>query len=91
MAAVTMEDLIKPRIKLSEKKLLLISKGLSVFFGIVCVAMAGLASLMGHMMQAVSIIGGVTGGPLLGLFSLGVLCPFVNSKGSQNLAKISPW
>uniref|UniRef100_A0A3P9CP42 Solute carrier family 5 member 8 n=1 Tax=Maylandia zebra TaxID=106582 RepID=A0A3P9CP42_9CICH len=81
MAAVTMEDLIKPRIKLSEKKLLLISKGLSVFFGIVCVAMAGLASLMGHMMQAVSIIGGVTGGPLLGLFSLGVLCPFVNSKG----------
>uniref|UniRef100_A0A3P9CQ21 Solute carrier family 5 member 8 n=1 Tax=Maylandia zebra TaxID=106582 RepID=A0A3P9CQ21_9CICH len=28
MAAVTMEDLIKPRIKLSEKKLLLISKGL---------------------------------------------------------------
>uniref|UniRef100_A0A3P9CQ02 Solute carrier family 5 member 8 n=1 Tax=Maylandia zebra TaxID=106582 RepID=A0A3P9CQ02_9CICH len=81
MAAVTTEDLIKPRIKLSEKKLLLISKGLSVFFGIVCVAMAGLASLMGHMMQAVSIIGGVTGGPLLGLFSLGVLCPFVNSKG----------
>ncbi|XP_076731880.1 sodium-coupled monocarboxylate transporter 1-like [Maylandia zebra] len=81
MAAVTMEDLIKPRIKLSEKKLLLISKGLSVFFGIVCVAMAGLASLMGHMMQAVSIIWGVTGGPLLGLFSLGVLCPFVNSKG----------
>uniref|UniRef100_A0A669BVE5 Solute carrier family 5 member 8 n=1 Tax=Oreochromis niloticus TaxID=8128 RepID=A0A669BVE5_ORENI len=51
MAAVTMEDLIKPRIKLSEKKLLLISKGLSLFFGIVCVAMAGLASLMGHMMQ----------------------------------------
>uniref|UniRef100_A0AAX7VJJ3 Solute carrier family 5 member 8 n=1 Tax=Astatotilapia calliptera TaxID=8154 RepID=A0AAX7VJJ3_ASTCA len=51
MAAVTTEDLIKPRIKLSEKKLLLISKGLSVFFGIVCVAMAGLASLMGHMMQ----------------------------------------
>ncbi|CAI5635659.1 unnamed protein product [Oreochromis niloticus] len=81
MAAVTMEDLIKPRIKLSEKKLLLISKGLSLFFGIVCVAMAGLASLMGHMMQAVSIIGGVCGGPLLGLFSLGVLCPFVNSKG----------
>uniref|UniRef100_A0A3P8P3R2 Solute carrier family 5 member 8 n=1 Tax=Astatotilapia calliptera TaxID=8154 RepID=A0A3P8P3R2_ASTCA len=81
MAAVTMEDLIKPRIKLSEKKLLLISKGLSLFFGIVCVAMAGLASLMGHMMQAVSIIWGVTGGPLLGLFSLGVLCPFVNSKG----------
>uniref|UniRef100_A0A3P9CQ42 Solute carrier family 5 member 8 n=1 Tax=Maylandia zebra TaxID=106582 RepID=A0A3P9CQ42_9CICH len=81
MAAVTMEDLIKPRIKLSEKKLLLISKGLSVFFGIVCVAMAGLASLMGHMMQAVSIIWGVTGGPLLGLFSLGVLCPFVNSIG----------
>uniref|UniRef100_A0A3Q0RJ45 Solute carrier family 5 member 8 n=1 Tax=Amphilophus citrinellus TaxID=61819 RepID=A0A3Q0RJ45_AMPCI len=51
LAAVTVEDLIKPCTNLSEKKLLLISKGLSLFFGVVCIAMAGLASLMGHMMQ----------------------------------------
>ncbi|XP_030575874.1 sodium-coupled monocarboxylate transporter 1-like [Archocentrus centrarchus] len=81
LAAVTVEDLIKPCTNLSEKKLLLISKGLSLFFGVVCIAMAGLASLMGHMMQAASVILGLSGGPLLGLFSLGVLCPFANSKG----------
>uniref|UniRef100_A0A8C6KRQ5 Solute carrier family 5 member 8 n=2 Tax=Nothobranchius furzeri TaxID=105023 RepID=A0A8C6KRQ5_NOTFU len=28
-----------------------------------------------------AVIGSVTGGPLLGLFSLGMLCPFANSKG----------
>ncbi|XP_041834065.1 sodium-coupled monocarboxylate transporter 1-like [Melanotaenia boesemani] len=81
LAAVTVEDLIKPFTKISEKHLLFISKGLSLFYGIACLAMAGLATIMGEMMQAATVIGGVTGGPLLGLFSLGILCPFANSKG----------
>uniref|UniRef100_A0A3P9CQ57 Solute carrier family 5 member 8 n=1 Tax=Maylandia zebra TaxID=106582 RepID=A0A3P9CQ57_9CICH len=46
MAAVTTEDLIKPL-----SCCLFITQTACVFFGIVCVAMAGLASLMGHMMQ----------------------------------------
>uniref|UniRef100_A0A669CLL6 Solute carrier family 5 member 8 n=1 Tax=Oreochromis niloticus TaxID=8128 RepID=A0A669CLL6_ORENI len=62
MAAVTMEDLIKPLICC----LFIIYSGEKEY-------------LVSH--QLLSIIGGVCGGPLLGLFSLGVLCPFVNSKG----------
>uniref|UniRef100_A0A3Q0RJ60 Solute carrier family 5 member 8 n=1 Tax=Amphilophus citrinellus TaxID=61819 RepID=A0A3Q0RJ60_AMPCI len=71
LAAVTVEDLIKPCTNLSEKKLLLISKGL-MFLRKNCRCL---------FKQAASVILGLSGGPLLGLFSLGVLCPFANSKG----------
>ncbi|XP_040886232.1 sodium-coupled monocarboxylate transporter 1-like [Toxotes jaculatrix] len=82
LAAVTVENLIKPYTNMSEKHLTWASKGTSCLYGVVCIAMAGLASLMGGMMQATVIISGVVGGPLLGLFTLGILCPFANSKGS---------
>lgn len=153
LAAVTVEDLIKPYTNMSEKHLSWISKGLSEWivhvysissgqivcwtlihlggnyrlnsllfagfaYGALCIGMAGLASLMGgilqvkrrsvcfivlhslHRMIIIIIIGishwsdtcffiqaavsifGVIGGPLLGLFTLGILCPFANSKVS---------
>ncbi|KAL3048422.1 hypothetical protein OYC64_007071 [Pagothenia borchgrevinki] len=82
LAAVTVEDLIKPYTDMSEKHLSWISKGLSIMFGIVCIGMAGLASVMGGILQAVISIFGILGGPLLGVFTLGILCPFANSKGA---------
>uniref|UniRef100_A0A7N6AQE9 Solute carrier family 5 member 8 n=1 Tax=Anabas testudineus TaxID=64144 RepID=A0A7N6AQE9_ANATE len=82
LAAVTVEDLIKPHTQMSEKHLSFISKGLSLMYGALCIAMAGLASLMGGILQAAVSIFGVIGGPLLGLFTLGFLCPFANSKGA---------
>ncbi|XP_061495459.1 sodium-coupled monocarboxylate transporter 1-like [Rhineura floridana] len=83
LAAVTVEDLIKPYFKsLTERKLSWISKGMSLFYGGVCIAMAALASLLGGLLQAALSIFGMIGGPLLGLFSLGVLCPFANPVGS---------
>ncbi|XP_053271041.1 sodium-coupled monocarboxylate transporter 1 [Pleuronectes platessa] len=81
LATVTIEDLIKPYTNMSEKHLTWLSKGLSVFYGVLCMAMAGLASLMGGIMQTTVTITGVLGGPLLGLFMLGIFCPFANSKG----------
>ncbi|XP_040886233.1 sodium-coupled monocarboxylate transporter 1-like [Toxotes jaculatrix] len=82
LAAVTVEDLIKPYSNMSEKHLSWISKGLSLVYGALCIGMAGLASLMGGILQAAISIFGVIGGPLLGLFTLGILCPFANSKGA---------
>ncbi|CAK6949750.1 sodium-coupled monocarboxylate transporter 1-like [Scomber scombrus] len=81
MAAVTLEDLIKPYTNMSERQLFRLSKGLSFFYGILCICMAGLSSVMGGMMQTAVSISGLIGGPLLGLFILGILCPFANSKG----------
>ncbi|KAM7366965.1 hypothetical protein PAMP_014896 [Pampus punctatissimus] len=81
MAAVTLEDLIKPYTNMSERQLFRLSKGLSFLYGILCICMAGLASVMGKMMEASASISGIIGGPLLGLFILGILFPFANSKG----------
>ncbi|NXF83017.1 SC5A8 protein, partial [Sclerurus mexicanus] len=83
LAAVTVEDLIKPYFRsLSEKKLSWISMGMSLFYGGVCIAMAALASLLGALLQAALSIFGMVGGPLLGLFSLGILCSFANGIGA---------
>uniref|UniRef100_A0A8C3NM11 Uncharacterized protein n=1 Tax=Geospiza parvula TaxID=87175 RepID=A0A8C3NM11_GEOPR len=48
MAAVTVEDLVRPRLPaLSPRKLTLISKGLSLTFGTSCITVAALSSLLG--------------------------------------------
>ncbi|XP_070612022.1 sodium-coupled monocarboxylate transporter 1-like [Erythrolamprus reginae] len=82
LAAVTVEDLVKPYFVLTEAKLSWISMGMSLFYGGVCIAMAALASVLGGLLQAALTIFGMIGGPLLGLFSLGVLFPFVNALGA---------
>ncbi|XP_077400905.1 sodium-coupled monocarboxylate transporter 1 isoform X3 [Vanacampus margaritifer] len=89
LAAVTVEDLIKPHMTVSDKKLSFISKVLSFLYGVLCIGMAGLASLMGGILQATISIFGIIGGPLLGLFSLGIICPFANSKGCNLTASDS--
>uniref|UniRef100_UPI00398F6878 sodium-coupled monocarboxylate transporter 1-like isoform X2 n=1 Tax=Pristiophorus japonicus TaxID=55135 RepID=UPI00398F6878 len=82
LAAVTVEDLIKPYFtNLSEKELSWISRAMSLLFGAVCIGMAGLASLMGSLLQAALSIFGMVGGPVLGLFTLGILFSWANSAG----------
>uniref|UniRef100_A0A3P9IT77 Solute carrier family 5 member 8 n=1 Tax=Oryzias latipes TaxID=8090 RepID=A0A3P9IT77_ORYLA len=78
LAAVTVEDLIKPT---RDGMCVPPCAGAGFFFGLVFIAMAGLASVLGGMLQAYIVIGSVTAGPLFGLFSLGILCPFANCKG----------
>ncbi|XP_058424557.1 sodium-coupled monocarboxylate transporter 1 [Diceros bicornis minor] len=83
LAAVTVEDLVKRRFRsLSERSLSWISQGLSLLFGALCIGMAGVASLMGTLLQASLSIFGMVSGPLLGLFALGILVPFANSIGA---------
>ncbi|XP_043823644.1 LOW QUALITY PROTEIN: sodium-coupled monocarboxylate transporter 1-like [Dromiciops gliroides] len=83
LALVTIEDLIKPHFQsLSEKTLSWFLKGTSVLYGALCIGMAALTSLVGVLLQAALSIFGITGGPLLGLFSLGILTTFVNSMGA---------
>uniref|UniRef100_A0A673JAL0 Sodium-coupled monocarboxylate transporter 1-like n=1 Tax=Sinocyclocheilus rhinocerous TaxID=307959 RepID=A0A673JAL0_9TELE len=56
-----------------------INKG--VFYGGVCIGMAGVASLMGNILQAALSIFGMISGPLLGLYLLGMFFRCVNSTG----------
>ncbi|XP_078054931.1 sodium/iodide cotransporter-like [Mustelus asterias] len=84
MAAVTVEDVIKPRMKVrSEKKLILISKGLSLLYGSVCVIFAALVSLLGGgIFKGSFTVLSVIGNPLLGAFLLGMFIPAANTKGA---------
>ncbi|KAK7907555.1 hypothetical protein WMY93_016167 [Mugilogobius chulae] len=83
LATVTMEDLIKPHFPaMAESRATLLSKGLALAYGLVCLAMAYIASLMGSVLQAAFSIFGMVGGPLLGLFCLGMFFPWANSIGA---------
>ncbi|KAL7388013.1 hypothetical protein ABVT39_005420 [Epinephelus coioides] len=83
LATVTMEDLIKPHFpNMTEAKATLLSKGLALVYGLVCLAMAYLASIMGSVLQAAFSIFGMVGGPLLGLFCLGMFFPWANPTGA---------
>lgn len=82
LVAVTVEDFVLPMYKnLTEKQVTWMNMGLSVFFGGLCIGMAGVASLMGSVLQAALSIFGMISGPLLGLYLLGMLFRTSNSTG----------
>ncbi|KAG9352840.1 hypothetical protein JZ751_017416, partial [Albula glossodonta] len=82
LVAVTVEDFVKPIFpNLSERKVSWVNMGLSVFFGALCIGMAGIASLMGSILQAALSIFGMISGPLLGLYFLGMIFRSANSIG----------
>ncbi|KAM4695208.1 sodium-dependent multivitamin transporter [Discoglossus pictus] len=83
LATVTMQDLIKPYFpSLTEARATLLSKFLALGYGLLCLGMAYLSSLMGSVLQAALSIFGMVGGPLLGVFCLGFFFPFTNSIGA---------
>ncbi|XP_067312186.1 solute carrier family 5 member 6 isoform X1 [Pseudorasbora parva] len=83
LATVTMVDLIKPHYSMTEARATLLSKMLALSYGIVCLAMAYVVHLMNSsVLQAALSIFGMVGGPLLGLFCLGIFFPCANSIGA---------
>uniref|UniRef100_A0A8C9F4G0 Solute carrier family 5 member 12 n=1 Tax=Pavo cristatus TaxID=9049 RepID=A0A8C9F4G0_PAVCR len=61
---------------------LFVACAFSILYGVLCTSMAGAASLMGGVVQAALSIHGMCGGPMLGLFTLGIIFPCVNWKGA---------
>ncbi|XP_014225600.1 putative sodium-dependent multivitamin transporter [Trichogramma pretiosum] len=89
LAVVTLEDYIKPIYtkvtgnEFSEPKSLVFSKLLVLTFGIACIALAFAAELLGTgVLQASLTIFGVVGGPLLGIFTLGMAVESANEVGA---------
>ncbi|XP_008557489.1 putative sodium-dependent multivitamin transporter [Microplitis demolitor] len=79
LAAVSLEDYIKPLyLKCTKKQLspstsLILGKFLAFSLGFLCIALAVLAQYLGSVLQTSLTIFGAVGGPLLGLFTLGML------------------
>ncbi|RZF47386.1 hypothetical protein LSTR_LSTR009125 [Laodelphax striatellus] len=88
LAAISVEDYIKPGYNqwvgdtFPDELKIRLTKALVFFFGMVCIGMAFLAKLLGGILQASLTIFGVVGGPLLGVFSLGMFIPHANEKGA---------
>ncbi|NXS97492.1 SC5AC protein, partial [Jacana jacana] len=83
LATVTFEDLVKKGFpNISEKMSTWVSKGLCILYGVLCTSMAAAASLLGGVVQASLSIHGMCGGPMLGLFTLGIVFPCANWKGA---------
>uniref|UniRef100_A0A8C8ST99 Solute carrier family 5 member 12 n=1 Tax=Pelusios castaneus TaxID=367368 RepID=A0A8C8ST99_9SAUR len=83
LATVTFEDFVKNCFpNLSERKSTWVSKGLCIVFGVLCTSMAVAASLLGGVVQAALSIHGMCGGPMLGIFTLGIVFPCANWKGA---------
>ncbi|XP_058143740.1 sodium-dependent multivitamin transporter [Dasypus novemcinctus] len=83
LATVTMEDLIRPWFPaFSEAQATMLSKALAFGYGLLCLGMAYVSSQMGSVLQAALSVFGMVGGPLLGLFCLGIFFPCANSPGA---------
>uniref|UniRef100_T1IR62 Sodium-dependent multivitamin transporter n=1 Tax=Strigamia maritima TaxID=126957 RepID=T1IR62_STRMM len=83
LAAITLEDHVKPRWKgLTDEKATIISKVIAVGYGIVCIIVIAAIMNLGSIVQAIYYLVGGTNGATLGLFVLGLMNPYANSKGS---------
>ncbi|KAF5303902.1 hypothetical protein FQA39_LY01687 [Lamprigera yunnana] len=78
------EDFISPFLPkdISEKKASNILKLIVVVMGLVSICLIFLLEKLGSVFQVYVTLQGVANGPLLALFTLGVLCPFINAKGA---------
>ena len=87
LAAVLLEDFIKPLCRIRGKEItatgsIVISKILALVVGAACIALAFMGRYLGGLLQAALTIFGVVGGPVFGLFTLGMFTQTGNQKGA---------
>ncbi|GIY33833.1 sodium-coupled monocarboxylate transporter 1 [Caerostris darwini] len=85
LAAVTLEDIIKKFIMkdITEIWATRITKALAMSFGVLSIVLVFAAEQMGGVLQAALTIHGIVGGPMLGVFTLGMFIPFANTWGAS--------
>ncbi|XP_043502912.1 sodium-coupled monocarboxylate transporter 1-like [Polistes fuscatus] len=85
MAAVVLEDFIKPFRKTGFTPRItdILIKCIVIIIGVICVALAFIVEKTGsHVLQLTISLNSITNGPSLGIFTMGVLMPWVNAKGA---------
>jgi solute carrier family 5 (sodium-coupled monocarboxylate transporter), member 8/12 len=80
MSAVMLEDFFKPFTQrpLSERQTKYIMRGVVAVFGAICVVLVFVVEKLGAVLQLSMSLGAVTQGPLLGIFTMGVMFPWVH-------------
>ncbi|GJQ68444.1 hypothetical protein Trydic_g17028 [Trypoxylus dichotomus] len=84
LAATVYQDFISPFVSkgTSQERISLYLKLLVIVIGVFTTACVFIVEKLGGLLALTLSIAGITGGPLLGLFSVGMLAPVVNSKGA---------
>lgn len=87
LAAVTLEDYLKPLYKHIYRKELKsnnsnLSKFLAFVYGIVCLIVAMVIRNYESLLQTCLVVFGMVGGPMFGLFTAGTMLPIVNQFGA---------
>ncbi|KAL5019106.1 hypothetical protein ScPMuIL_004828 [Solemya velum] len=84
IAAVILKDIVEAYFfkDLSEKRATYVSKGIATIFGFLCIGLTYVAAMLGSVLQAALALFGVIGGPLLGVFILGMIFPWANEAGA---------
>lgn len=86
LSAVTVEDYFKPLYLKIKKKpwnttSAFLSKLIALVYGLICIGGAFVAQFLGGILQASLLLFGVVGGPLLALFTLGMVTERANQWG----------
>ncbi|EDS39425.1 conserved hypothetical protein [Culex quinquefasciatus] len=79
MSAVVLEDFFKPfsNRPLSERATAIIMRAVVGVFGALCVVLVLVVEKLGAVLQLSMSLGSVSNGPLLGIFTIGVLIPWI--------------
>ncbi|RLU19628.1 hypothetical protein DMN91_008185 [Ooceraea biroi] len=91
MSGVIYEDMIKPCLRkpISNVGASRIMKATVVIIGAICVGLVFMVEKLSGLIQAGKSLSGITAGPLLGMFTLGMLFPMANSTGALIGALVS--
>jgi Na+/proline symporter len=86
MSAVVLEDFFKPFVSkpMSNTTINWIMRSVVVVVGVICVALVVVVQKMGTVLQLTMSLEAITNGPLLGLFTIGLLLPWINGNVSNN-------
>lgn len=86
MSAVVLEDFVKPFVDkpLSSRTINWIMRSVVVVIGAICVALVVVVQKMGTVLQLTMSLEAITNGPLLGIFTIGILLPWVNGNVSTD-------
>ncbi|KAK4008520.1 Uncharacterized protein APZ42_013873 [Daphnia magna] len=84
LAAICLEDFVRPFCgrEMDDARATSISKFIALGFGALCFGLVFVAAQLGNVLEAALSIFGILGGPLLGVFTLGMFFPWANSIGA---------
>ncbi|XP_001605100.1 sodium-coupled monocarboxylate transporter 1 [Nasonia vitripennis] len=85
MAAVVLEDFLKPfrKTDFSPKTTEILMKLTVLVLGVICTGLVFVVEKTGtHVLQLTTSLSAITSGPSLGIFSMGILVPWINANGA---------